>query len=506
MTLATRTDRRLVTIALMAGIAMAALEATVVGTAMPTIVGNLGGIALLSWVFSVYLLTSTVTVPIYGKLADLHGRKPVFVAGALVFVLGSALCGTSTSMEQLVVFRAIQGIGAGAVLPIALTIIGDIYPLEQRARFQGVFSSVWAVSSVLGPALGGFLTDHVHWRWVFLINVPVGAAACGLLWLTLHEEIRPRPRRLDVAGALCLTGSVTTLLIALNEGGKSFGWTAPQTLGLLALSALGLLSFVQVERRVAEPLMPPQLFRHRIQVAANVGNFLSGVMLFGSTSFVPIFVQGVLGGSAVSAGSVLTPMSLCWTMGSVIGGRVLLRLGYRASAVIGMALVLLAALLLVQLTEGSSLAIAVGSMAPLGMGLGFATLAYLLSVQNAVPWEQRGIATSAAQFFRTIGGSVGVAFMGAAFNARAVAQLSSRGSGDLAVLNQLLEPETRPLLGPALVEDLRDVLASSLSATFLLLVFVAAAGLIASWWLPGGRAEEHTWQASQERRQSGSPR
>ena len=323
----TRKAKITIIIALMLGMALAALDTTIVGTALPSIVGKLGGITLYSWVFSAYLLTSTTTVPIYGKLADLFGRKPVFLFGTAVFLIGSAACGAAQSMEQLIIFRAIQGLGAGAVLPIVLTIIGDIFPLEERARVQGLFSGVWGLSSIVGPALGGVIVDHFSWRWVFYINIPFGLLSAFLLIITLKENVERKQRSIDYLGTLTLTFGIIALLFALLQGGVTWAWTSLPSLGLFALAVVLIALFLFQETRASEPILPLTLFSNRIIAISSIGGVVLGVVLFGVTSYVPLFVQGVKGGTATSAGITLGPFLVAWPSAATLSGRVILRYG-----------------------------------------------------------------------------------------------------------------------------------------------------------------------------------
>ncbi|HEY5003646.1 MAG TPA: MDR family MFS transporter, partial [Ktedonobacteraceae bacterium] len=332
----TRQAKITITIALMLGMSLAALDTTIVGTAMPSIVGKLGGITLYSWVFSIYLLTSTTTVPIYGKLADLYGRKPLFLFGATLFLIGSAASGAAQSMEQLIIFRAIQGLGAGAVLPIVLTIIGDIFTLEERAKVQGLFSGVWGLSSVVGPFVGGLIVDHFSWRWVFFINIPFGLVSMLLLIFTLKETVERKKHHLDYLGTLTLTGSIVALLFALLQGGTTWAWTSFQSIGLFVAAVVLFVLFVRTERHAAEPILPLVLFENRIITISSIGGVVLGVLMFGVTSYVPLFIQGVKGGSATSAGITLVPLLLAWPITATISGKLVIRYGYRIIAVIGM--------------------------------------------------------------------------------------------------------------------------------------------------------------------------
>src|SRR5256885_3470749 len=304
----TKKTKIIVTIALMLGMSLAALDTTIVGTALPSIVGKLGGITLYSWVFSAYLLTSTSTVAIYGKLADLFGRKPLFLFGTAVFLIGSIACGAAQSMEQLIIFRAIQGLGAGAVLPIVLTIIGDIFALKERAKVQGLFSGVWGLSSILGPALGGGIVDHFSWRWGFYIHIPLCLPSAFPLLIALKEHVERKKHSIDYVGSLTLTVGIVALLFALLQGGVTWAWTSFPSLGLFALAIVLIALFLFQEARASEPILPLTLFSNRIITISSIGGVILGVVMFGITSYVPLFVQGVRGGTATSAGVTLGPL------------------------------------------------------------------------------------------------------------------------------------------------------------------------------------------------------
>src|SRR2546430_4816857 len=322
----TRKSKIIVTIALMLGMSLAALDTTIVGTAMPTIVGKLGGITLYSWVFSAYLLTSTTTVPIYGKLADLFGRKPLFLFGTALFLIGSAASGAAQSMEQLIIFRAIQGLGAGAVLPIVLTIIGDIFALKERAKVQGLFSGVWGLSSIVGPALGGLIVDHFSWRWVFYINIPFGLLSAFLLIIALKENVERKKRSLDYLGTLSLTGGIVALLFAVLQGGTSWAWNSLPSLGLFAVTAILLVLFLLQERRASEPILPLTLFSNRIIAIASIGG---GILFAGFFRlhfyFYPFFVGG-RGGSAHRPGVNIVPFVLAMSHSANLRSRLGIRL------------------------------------------------------------------------------------------------------------------------------------------------------------------------------------
>ena len=355
----------------MLGMFLAAMEVSIVATAMPSIVSKLGGFSEFTWVFSLFLLTQTATIPIYGKLADLYGRRPVFAVGTGIFLVGSLLCGCANSMTQLIAFRAVQGIGAGAVQPIASTIIGDIFTLRERARMQGWLSSVWAVASIAGPLAGGFIVEHLQWAWIFWINVPFGALAIAGVWLFLREPLTRREHAIDYPGALLLTAGVSLLLLALVQGGTVWSWTAPESLGLFAASVLLLVGFVVRETLAPEPLLPLGLFRNRIVALSDAGTLLVGGLLLSITSFIPLFVQGSLGLSPTLAGFILASLSLGWPASSAIAGRVILAIGFRATALLGSVLSVAGAALLAFGPHQTGPGWIVAALAVMGAGLGF---------------------------------------------------------------------------------------------------------------------------------------
>jgi len=503
----TRQAKITVVIALMLGMSLAALDTTIVGTALPSIVGKLGGISLYSWVFSIYLLTSTTTVPIYGKLADLFGRKPVFLFGSSLFLLGSLLCGTAQSMEQLIIFRAIQGLGAGAVLPIVLTIIGDIFELHERARVQGLFSGVWGLSSVIGPAVGGIIVDHFSWRWVFFINLPFGIVSCLLLALALKENVERKRQKLDYFGTLALTGGIVALLFFLLQGGTTWSWFSLPSIGLFSLFLILLVGFLFQEQRAPDPIMPLSLFNNRIIAVSSLGGLILGILLFGITSYVPLFVQGVEGGTATSAGITLGPLLLAWPISATISGRIVIRYGYRFTAVLGTSFAAIGAGLVTLFTAGTSLPFIVIAMFIIGAGLGLSSTAYILSVQNAVPWKLRGVATASTQFVRTIGGTIGVALMGTILNAQMASRFPAIFASfpaataslpkNVSQANVLLTPDVRASLPHAFLHQLQLAFSQSLFWVYLLMFIFAAIAVPLMFLLPGGRADQHSYKPTQ---------
>lgn len=409
-------SRRLIaTCGVLSGTFLGAIEATIVATAMPTVVGQLGGLSHYSWVFSAYLLTSTVTMPVWGKLADLYGRRPPYLAAVALFVLGSTLSGTSRSMTTLIVFRAVQGVGAGGLVPLGLTILGDLYTLKERARMQGLFSGVWGVASIVGPVVGGYITEQFSWRWVFLLNIPFGLATAALAGWALEEPARrSAPPRIDYRGAAVLTSAVSLLMIALTQTGASDARLGPVLVAALYVASCGLgWLFVRIERRAPEPIFPLELVTDRLFAPLAICSLLVGAAVYAAISFVPLFVQQALGGSATQAGTLLTPLLLGWVAMAIVTGRLLPRFGHRRLIVLGLALITTGFAGLVGVTEESSYWYLRGALAVIGLGMGLTALSLLLALQNAVPRHQLGTATSFSLFTRTIGGAIGVALAGA---------------------------------------------------------------------------------------------
>jgi len=475
-----------VTAGLVLAMAVVALEVTVVTTALPTIVGELDRLDLYPWVFAAYQLTSTVTVPVYGKLADLYGRRPVFLFGIALFLVGSVLCGLARGMEELVAFRALQGLGAGAVMPTIFTLIADLYRLDERARVQGLFSGLWGVASLLGPALGAWLTLSWSWRGVFFVGVPFGLAAGVLLWLFFKEQVAPKRVSLDWAGAILLTASLTVLLLAMTAGAQ-LSPLSPAGLGLLGLSAALLTAFVVAERRAADPVLPLNLFEMRIFSVSALGNFLSGAVLLGVTAYVPLYVQGVLGDDAAGAGAVLTPMLLAWALSGLFGPRILLRFGFRPASIGAATLIALGVLgILLAATTGSRPVLYLAVMV-MGLGFGPSTAALVMAVQEAVPWGLRGVATSSTQLFRNLGGTIGVALLGAVLQASLAARLAAAGLGDVAA-GALLDPLARASLPAEVQSTLQVALDAALRPVFLLTLLLATANVAALAFFARGDA------------------
>ena len=465
------THRPLTVVALLLGLFLAAMEMTVVSTAMPTAVGDLGGLRLYAWVFSAYMLAATVSVPIYGKLADLRGRKPVMLVGVALFLAGSMACGRAGSMPALVAFRALQGLGAGAIQPMALTIVGDLFDVRERGRMQGVFGAVWGVAGLVGPLLGGAIVHWLSWRWVFYVNVPLGLGCAVVLQAAYHEKVEHHEHRLDLAGAALLAGAVLALLVA----------TRSRTSGAFALPAavlLGLL-FVAVERRAPEPLLPFDLFAHRVIGVASATGALVGAAMIATVTFVPLYVQSVLGGSPTTAGGAIAPMVVGWPIASALSGRVLHRVGYRPLIRGGLAISFVAALgLALLLGPGAHPWLPRLLTGLYGIGLGLANTPTVIAVQTSVPWNRRGVATASTMFFRTIGGTVAVGVLGGLL----AASLAS-GPATPEQVEQMLGPE-RGLLDPALLASVSGALQVGMARLFWASAAIAGAALAVGMAFP----------------------
>lgn len=395
---------------LMLTMALAAMDTTIVATAVPQIVGSIGGFSIFSWLFSIYLLTQTVTIPVYGKLADVYGRKPVLLIGVTVFLAGSALCSIAGSMVALIVFRGLQGLGAGSIQATVNTIAGDLYSLRERGRVQGWLASVWAMAAVAGPTLGGVFADYLSWRWIFLINLPLGAAALALVVRFLHEaRTAVRRHRVDYAGSVLVLLSCSMLVFALLQGGVAWPWLSAPSIGCFAGAAVLGAATVLVERRAAEPVVPGWVWRDRVLIGSNLGYLGLGLLVIGPSSFLPTFGQTVLGLGAVAAGLALASMSLAWPLASALSNRLYLRIGFRDSALLGAVLAFLGVGGFVLLPVRPSVWWVVASTVLLGAGLGLVSTPLLVGAQSTVEHQRRGVATGSLMFCRFLGQSLGAA-------------------------------------------------------------------------------------------------
>jgi EmrB/QacA subfamily drug resistance transporter len=441
---------------------MVSVEATIVATAMPTIVADLGGLRFFTWVFGAYLLTQAVTIPIYGRLADFFGRKPLLITGIVIFLTGSILCGFAHSMLALVLFRALQGIGAGGVQPIAITIVGDMYVGHERARVQGFLSSTWAFSAVIGPLLGAFLVQHVGWPSIFWLNVLPGIACIAIVARAMHEKIERIAHRIDYLGSALLALGVGTLMYALVMAGN-MPFNEACALGGAALVFIALL--VWHEGRAAEPMMPFGLYRIRIIAVANTGNFFIGAMMMGVSAFLPTYVQGAMGRSAVLAGAVLGAVFVFWTCGSISGAQLMLRTTYRFTAITGIGPVLAGCAILATLRNDGNIIWPFAGVAFLGIGFGLINSVFVISTQGAVGWEERGAATASNIFLRQLGQAIGATTFGAVFNLGIYARIPDAGN----VVGRLMDPQRRALFAPFELARDADAIALSLHNVYLIL-------------------------------------
>lgn len=492
---------------------LAALDQTIVSTAMPRIIADLGGFDRYTWVTTAYLVASTVAVPIVGRLTDIYGRKIFFIVGISVFIVGSVLAGMSESMTQLIAFRAIQGLGGGVIMANSFVAIADLFPPEERGKFQGFLGVVFGMSSVIGPTLGGFITDNFSWNWIFLINVPVGVPVLLLIaWLFPKITPEVESRKLDYAGMVTLILAVTPILLALSWGGVQYAWISPQVLGFMAFGLAMGVAFVIIESRSDSPIMPLEIYRNQMVAVSLFATFLTGFGMFGAIIFIPLFFQGVLGASATSSGSFLTPMMLGIVFGATLSGQLLSRTGghYRIQAIIGTGLMLLGAILISTMNPETGFVRAVGYIIVLGVGLGTTFPTFTLSVQNSVPFRLMGISTSALQFYRSIGGMLGLAVLGSVMAGRFASKLedmvpenvtAALPPGQLDAIKDnpqaLIDPSAVDRLsagfaqaGPdgtrmveTLLDSLKSALAGAISDVFIVSAVVLALSLVVSLFL-----------------------
>jgi EmrB/QacA subfamily drug resistance transporter len=429
-------NKIIVMISVMFGLLLAALDQTIVVTAMPRIVQDLNGLQHLTWVFTAYLLASTVTVPIYGKLGDMYGRKKFFMGAIVIFLIGSALSGQAHSMGELIAFRALQGVGGGALLANSFAIIGDLFVPAERGRWQGLFGAVFGLASVVGPLLGGFLTDNYSWRWVFYINLPIGLVALALIASYMPTIAgRSENRKIDFFGAGLLAVSLISFLLAVTWGGTQYAWGSMQIISLFVASVIAAGAFLFAERRAQEPILPLHLFRSRVFNTSMIAIMLSAMGMFGGILYIPLFAQYVIGESATNSGTILTPMMAGLIASSIISGQVMSRTGrYKALAVGGMAIVVVAMYWLAHLSPTTTQWGLIARMAVMGLGLGMTMPVFNLAVQNAFSQKDLGVATASTQLFRNIGGTLGTAIMAGVLNNALAKNLSDVGSTTFAKL------------------------------------------------------------------------
>ena len=483
----TRRQIMLVFWGVMLAMLLAALDQTIVATALPTIAVDLHGIQHYAWVADAYLVTSTVTVPLYGKLSDMFGRRVLFLVSITIFLAGSALCGLSQSMTQLIAFRALQGFGAGGIIPLAQATIGDLFSARERGRYAGYTGAVFASASIIGPLVGGWLTDSVSWRWIFYINLPLGAAALLVIGTRMILPFVKREHRVDYLGAAVLTFTVMCFLMVAIWGGVTYPWASGQIIGLAVAGAIGAGVFVAVERRAAEPIIPLGLFRDSIFNVTTVTAFLFGVSMFGAIFFIPLFMVDVVRTSSTNAGIVITPLMLGWVATSIIAGQIVARTGrYKMLPIVGSFVVVGGFYLLTRLGVHATSTSAIIAMVVLGLGMGMVFQIYLVAMQNSISPKDMGSATASVQFFRSMGATFGVAAFGTVFFTRLTSQLVHRIGPAVKRLdvNAIVNtPGGARHLPPAIANDLRLSLATALHDVFLGTMWVVALALVCSFLL-----------------------
>jgi EmrB/QacA subfamily drug resistance transporter len=479
--------------ALLLGMLLAALDQTIVSTALPTIVSDLGGLEHLSWVVTAYMLAATAATPLWGKLGDQYGRKRLFQTAIVIFLVGSALCGVAQSMSQLIAFRALQGLGGGGLMVLSMAIVGDLVSPRERGRYQGLFGAVFGATSVLGPLLGGVFTEHLSWRWVFYINLPVGVVALAVIAAVLHIPRRSTRHVIDYLGTLLIASVATCLVLVASLGGTTWAWGSPQIIGLAVLGVVLVVAFVAVERTAAEPVLPLKLFRVRTFTLSAVISFVVGFAMFGAMTYLPTFLQVVRGVTPTMSGVHMLPMVVGLLLSSTVSGQIVSRTGrWKVFPVAGTAVTTLGLLLLHQLDENSPTAEMSAFFFVFGLGLGLVMQVLVLIVQNAVPYEDLGVATSGATFFRSIGASFGVAVFGTVFAARLGTALTDAFRGadlppGVSVDTLKADPRGIGALPPALRPDALHAYASSITDVFLYAAPVALLGFVLAWFLKEDR-------------------
>ncbi len=503
-------NRTIVLFAMMLANFMAAVEATIVATAIPTIVSSLGGFTLFTWVFSAFLLTQGATIPLYGKLSDVYGRKKIFTIGAIIFIAGSALCGFAKSMYVLILFRAIQGIGAGAMLPISQTIIGDIYNLEERARIQGYLSSVWGIAAVIGPAIGGVIVQSFNWSWIFFINIPIGIICILITNLYFHEDLaklksnalkkikitsanrvgyETKKMKIDYAGSILMIAAISCLLIPLLEAGNTWGLLDIRFLGMILTSIILFIVFSLVERRAEDPVIPFSLLKSSAIFFPNILALIVGLATISISSIIPMFAQGVMGTTAIVAGFLLASMSIGWPLASSQSGKIMLKTSFRFTAIAGSLVLILGSALLLMIDQNSSLIEISFYIFVVGLGLGLSSTTSIVVVQHAVPWAKRGVATGSNSFMRMLGSTFGATLFGGLlnFHIKSALPISQKNTD---IIKLLIDPVQRAKYSSSFILQLKEILAGAVHNVYFYLVVIVLFGLAAAYFLPKEIKEE----------------
>lgn len=489
------TKRPYVLVAMMLGMFMAAIEATIVATAMPSIVGDLGGASLFSWVFSAFLLMQAISVPVYGKLADLYGRKPIYTVGVIIFLAGSMACGLAHSMLALILFRFIQGIGAGAVQPIATTIVGDIYTVEERGQIQGYLASVWGISSVVGPLVGAFFVQSVGWSWVFWINIPIGILSLIGLWTFLHESVEKKKHRIDYEGSILLFISIMAVMVTLIQGGSAWSWNSAQVYILLAVFLIAFILFIFQEKRAKEPTIPLSMWKLPIITTGNLAALTTGALMIGISSFLPTFIQEVMEQSPTIAGFTLATMSIGWPISSTIGGRLMSKIGYKPIALSGGVLLIAGTLLFFFMDPAYGPIWPAVSSFVVGSGMGLATTTFIVAIQSSVDWKMRGVATGTNMFMRILGTSIGVSLLGGIYNSR-LSQYFSQHQQSVPVrltidlTKKLSKASERSKLSDNVIQVMQHGLAYAMHGVYTVVLGLAVASFLLILFMPGQKKKK----------------
>jgi EmrB/QacA subfamily drug resistance transporter len=476
---------RLIFGALLLVLLLASLDQTIVSTALPTIVGDLGGVSDLSWVVTAYLLSSTVVGPVYGKLGDQYGRKIVLQVAIVIFLVGSALCGISQNMTELIVFRGIQGLGGGGLFVITIAVVGDIFPPRERGRYQGYFGGVFGVSTVLGPLLGGFFVDHLSWRWIFYVNLPIGLIALAVIATAFQPRTDHVKHTIDYLGAALLAGGLSAIVLYTSLGGTTYSWTSPWMLALIVGGVVLLAAFVFAEGRAAEPILPLELFRNRVFSVTSAVGFIVGLALFGAITYLPLYLQDVKGHSPTTSGLLILPLMVGLLTASIGSGQLITRFGrYKPFPVAGTAIMVVGLLLLSRLQVDTSTVVTGAYMLVLGFGLGNVIQVLVLAAQNAVDYKYLGVASSGSTLFRQIGGSIGVSVFGAIFANQLAANLVGKLPPGARVPSSAANPAVVKQLPAVLRDPFRIAITDALTTVFLVAAGIAVLAFLLTWLLP----------------------